>query len=73
MLKTFIVFDEITELKEVDLKEGCRSPLFHLFSSFQTRIANFTTNRNVDKMSIQYTELGFELMTFGTGVSSHNH
>ena len=26
-----------------------------------------------EKMSIQYSVLGFELMTFGTWVSSHNH
>ena len=40
-------------------------PLFHLFSSFQTHIKIFTVNK-CEKMSIQYTEPGFELTTFGT-------
>ena len=47
-------------------------PLFNLFSSFQPHITNFTTNK-CEKMSIQYTVPEFELTTFGTWVSSHNH
>ena len=46
-------------------------PLLHLFSSFQTH-SNLFTNK-YEKMSIQYTEPGFKLMTFWTWVSSHNH
>ena len=38
---------------------------FYLFSSFQTHITIFTTNK-CEKMSIHYTVLGFELTTFGT-------
>ena len=48
------------------------SASFHLFSSFQTNIKIFKTIK-CEKMSIQYTVLGFEPMTFGTWVSSHNH
>ena len=60
---------------------GQPRPLFNLFSSFQTRITIFATNKhdmahgqgkNV-KMSIQYTVPRFELTTFGTRNSSHNH
>ena len=40
-------------------------PLFRLFSSFQTNISILTTNK-CEKMSIQYTLLGFIPMTFGT-------
>ena len=40
-------------------------PLFHLFSSFQTRIINIFTTKNVNNvMSIQYPVPGFELTTF---------
>ena len=46
-------------------KMGQPRPLFHLFSSFQTHITIFTTNK-CEKMSIQYTVLGFEPTTFGT-------
>ena len=53
-------------------KMGQPRPLFHLFSSFHTFITIFTTNK-CEKMSIQYTMLRFELTTFGTWVSSHNH
>ena len=45
---------------------------FVYFWSFQTNITIFTTNI-CEKMSIQYTVLGFEPTTFGTWVSSHNH
>ena len=47
------------------LKNGPTRPLFHLFLSFQTQIIIFTTNK-CEKMSIQYTVLGFKLTTFGT-------
>ena len=40
-------------------------PLFHLFSTFQTNSTTFTTNQ-CEKMSIQYTVLGFEPTTFAT-------
>ena len=43
---------------------------FVYFRSFQTNITIFTI---CEKMSIQYTVLGFEPTTFGTWVSSHNH
>ena len=46
-----------------------RWPLFRLFSSFQTNFTIFTTNK-CEKMSIQYTVLGFEPTIFGTQVSS---
>ena len=42
------------------------------FRLLQTKIRNFTTIK-YEKMSIQYTVLGFEPTTFGTRVSSHNH
>ena len=42
------------------------------FRSFQTNITIFSTNI-CEKMSIQYTVLGFEPTTFRTWVSSHNH
>ena len=47
-------------------------PLFHLFSSFQTRLTIFTTNK-CERVYIQYLALGFELTTFGTCVSSLYH
>ena len=53
-------------------KVGKSWPLFNLFSSFQTNITIFTTNI-WEKMSIQYTVLGFETTTFRTWVSSHDH
>ena len=40
-------------------------PLFIYFRLFQTNITIFTTNK-CEKMSIQYTVLGFEPTTFGT-------
>ena len=46
-------------------KNGPTRPLFHLFLSFQNQIIIFTTNK-CEKMSIQYTVLGFKLTTFGT-------
>ena len=45
---------------------------FRLCSSFQSNIT-IITKYKCEKMSIQYTVLGFKLMTFGTRVSSHNH
>ena len=47
-------------------KKMCQSrPLFHLFSSFQTHITIFSQQiGKCEKMSIQYTGLGFELTTF---------
>ena len=46
---------------------------FH-FASFQTNIEMFTTNRYIcEKISIQYTVLGFEPRAFGKWVSYHNH
>ena len=43
--------------------------LFDLFLCFQTHITIFSTNK-CEKMSIQFTVLGFELTTFGILVSS---
>ena len=55
-------------------KNGPTPATFSLiFLSFQTQIPNFTTNRCVKKLSIQYTLLGFEFMAFGAWVSSKNH
>ena len=51
---------------------GHLQSIFHLLSSFQTNITNFTTNK-CEKMSIQHMVLGFKLMTLGTRVSSHYH
>ena len=42
------------------------------FSSFQTNITIFTTNK-CEKMSIQYTVLGFKPTNFEKWVSSHYH
>ena len=47
-------------------------PLIRLFSSFQTDIKTFTTNK-YEKMSSQYTVPGIEPTTFGTWVSAHDH
>ena len=47
------------------LKNGPTRPLFHLFSSFQTHITIFTTNK-CENMFIQYPVLGFEPTTFWT-------
>ena len=47
------------------LKMGHPWPLFPLFLSFQSNITIFTTNK-YEKMSIQYTNLGFETTTIGT-------
>ena len=54
------------------LKNGPTPASFSFFSSFQKHITIFTRNK-CEKMSIQYTKPGFELMTIGTWVSSHNH
>ena len=55
------------------LKKWANPGLFFVyFQSFQTNITIFTTNI-CEKMSIQYTVPGFEPMTFGLWVSSHNH
>ena len=56
----------------VFFKMGQTQPLFIYFRSLQTHIAISTTNK-CEIMSIQYTVPGFELTTFGTRVSSHNH
>ena len=53
-------------------KMGQPRPLFNLFPSFQTHITIFTTNK-CEQMSIQYMVPGFELATFGTRGSPHNH
>ena len=45
-------------------KMGQTHPLFRLFSVFSNKHYNFTTNI-CEKMSIQYTEPGFEPMAFG--------
>ena len=44
---------------------GHPGPFFIYFRLFQTNITSFTTNY-YEKMSIQYTVLGFEHTTFGT-------
>ena len=46
--------------------------LFVYFWSFQTNNIIFTTN-HCEKLSIQYTELGFKPTTFLTRVVTHNH
>ena len=46
-------------------------PLFVYFRSFQAIFYNKAMWKNAK--SIQYTAPGFELMTFGTWVVSHNH
>ena len=46
--------------------------IFFLFFIFIQSITNLTTNI-CEKISIQYTVLGFELTTFRTRVSSHTH
>ena len=53
---------------------GQPRPLFRLFSVFSNKQYNFY-NKSVwiKVMSIQYPAPGFEPMTFGTWVSSHNH
>ena len=52
-------------------KMGQPRPLIVYFRSFQAKIITIFTT--CEKMSIQYTVLGFELTTFWTRVSSHNH
>ena len=52
--------------------KGPLRPLFRLFLCFQTNITILTANK-CEKMSIQYTVLGFEPTTFRKWVSSHNH
>ena len=55
------------------LKMGHPRPLFVYFRSFSNKLQyNFTTNL-CEKMSIQYTALGFEPTTLRMWVSSHNH
>ena len=53
-------------------KMGQPWPLFIFIFVFSNNITNFTTNKR-EKMSIQYTVLGFELTTIGAWVPSHNH
>ena len=54
-------------------KIGQPRPLFYLFLSFQTHITILHQFKEKNVMTIQYTALGFELITFETWVSSHNH
>ena len=55
------------------LKKWANPGLFSgIFGLFKQTLQIFTTNR-CEKMSIQYTVLGFEPMTFGTWISLHNH
>ena len=55
-------------------KLGQPRALFHLFCLFKHTSLHFIKQRNVKNvMSIQYTVPGFELTTFRTSVSSHNH
>ena len=51
---------------------GKPRPIFRLFSVFLNKQYNFTTNQG-EKMSIQYTVLGFEPTTSQTRVVTHNH
>ena len=55
------------------LKKWANAGLFFVyFWSFQTNNNFFATNQ-CENMSIQYTALGFEPMTFRTWVITHNH
>ena len=54
------------------LKKWVNPGLFSFIFVFSNTHYNFSTNK-FEKMSIQYTVPGFELKTFGTWVSSHNH
>ena len=56
----------------VSFLNGPSSPLFCLFSSFQTNISILITNK-CEKCPSSKRGPGFELTTFGTQVSSHNH
>ena len=53
-------------------KNGPTPASFSFIFAFPNTYYNFTTNK-FEKMSIQYTVPGFELTSFGTWVSSHNH
>ena len=53
-------------------KNGQPRDLYYLFSVFST--IQFLQKINANNvMYMQYTEPGFEPMSFGTRVSSHNH
>ena len=65
-------FDVVSDGFVFFKKDGHSRPLFRLFSSFQTNITVLTTNK-CEKISIQYTVLGFELTTFRKRVSFLNH
>ena len=55
-------------------KKWANPGLFFLyFRSFKRNIVTIFTTNICEKMSIQYTVLGFDPTTFGTWVSSHNH
>ena len=58
--------------KQFFCKNGPNTSSFSFILSFQTRITIFTANI-CEKMSLQLMVLGFELMSFGTWVSSHYH
>ena len=47
--------------------------LFFVYFCLFKQTLQFLQQINVEKMSIQYTVLGFELTIFGTWVSFHNH
>ena len=47
-------------------KIGQPRPLFYLFLSFQTHITILHQFKEKNVMTIQYTALGFELITFET-------
>ena len=57
-------------LSVFSFKNGPTRPLFIYFCLFKHKFYN---NVKCEKMSIQYMVPGFELMTFWTWVSSHNH
>ena len=65
-----IILEVLQYINDV-LKMGQPRPLFNLFSFFQTHY-NFYIKKCV-KTTNQYTVPGFELTTFGTWASSHNH
>ena len=58
--------------KPEQLIMGKPRPIFRLFSVFLNKQYNFTQNQG-EKMSIQYTVLGFEPTTSQTRVVTHNH
>ena len=69
VVKTFDLTFPDSNLKEISLKMGQSRRLFRLFSTFQTNTTMFTTHI-YEKMSMQYTVLGFEPTTFSTWVFS---